>query len=101
MSVSIGWKSRESLARSEFRICVAWLGIGFSGVFCVVSRILSYWVCKHEISLLESCLDSKVLDTSPKGSAWQMEVEFMFSFSLYCVACEVLLLDSVLFWFGL
>ncbi|WP_267891760.1 hypothetical protein [Helicobacter cinaedi] len=42
MSVSIGWKSRESLARSEFRICVAWLGIGFCGVFCVVSRILSY-----------------------------------------------------------
>ena len=58
-------------------------------------------MCKHEISLLESCLDSKVLDTSSKGSVWQMEVEFILSFSLFCVACEVLLRDSVLFWFGL
>ncbi|MDY5951280.1 MAG: hypothetical protein SPJ16_08835 [Helicobacter sp.] len=42
MSVSIGWKSRESLARSEFRFCVAWLGIGFWSVFCVDSRFSKF-----------------------------------------------------------
>ncbi|MCI7410730.1 MAG: hypothetical protein SPJ83_03620 [Helicobacter sp.] len=43
----------------ESRFHVVW-----AGVLCVESRFLSYRVCKHELSFL----DSKVLDTSPKGS---------------------------------